>query len=177
RPPIPPRWALGYHQSKWGYCSSDEVRDVAAGFRRYDLPLDAIELDIEFMDEYRVFTVDDEDFPDMAGLATELEEAGVRLSMIVDAGVQQKDGYRVYEEGAAAGHFCTLPNGKTMHGVVWPGWAAFPDFTDADARRWWGQQYRTLLAAGAHGFWHDMNEPTTFAAMGGSWPPLGTRHE
>src|SRR2546421_5595530 len=38
-----------------------------------------------------------QDFPDMAGLSSELEAKDVRLAMIVDAGVQQKPGYRVYD--------------------------------------------------------------------------------
>jgi alpha-glucosidase len=176
KPFLPPRWALGYHQSRWGYTSAGEVRDLVAGFESHDLPLDAIELDIEHMDEYRDFTVDEEDFPDMGGLSSELEAKGVRLSMIVDAGVQQKRGYRVYDEGIAQRRFCMLPNGRVMRAVVWPGWAAFPDFTDPDTRRWWGDQYSAALDAGAHGFWHDMNEPTTFSLAGEDWPPLGTRH-
>jgi alpha-glucosidase len=176
RPFLPPRWALGYHQSRWGYCSAQEVRDLVAGFERHDLPLDAIELDIEYMDEYRDFTVDEGDFPDMAGLSSELEGKGVRLAMIVDAGVQRKRGYRVYDEGHAEHRFCTLPTGREMRGVVWPGWAVFPDFTDPSTRHWWGDQYRVLLDAGAHGFWHDMNEPTTFSLGGEDWPPVGTRH-
>ena len=175
-PFLPPRWALGYHQSRWGYCSADEVREVVGGFERYDLPLAAVELDIEYMDEYRDFTVDDEDFPDMAGLSSELEAKDVRLAMIVDAGVQQKPGYRVYDEGRTQERFCRLPNGRTMRGVVWPGWAAFPDVTDADTRVWWGEQYAALLDAGAHGFWHDMNEPTVFSLDGEDWPTLATRH-
>lgn len=176
RPFLPPKWVLGYHQSRWGYCSAQEVRDVVDGFERHDLPLDAIELDIEYMDEYRDFTVDDEDFPDMQGLSSELEAKGIRLTMIVDAGVHRKRGYRVYDEGHAQGRFCRLPNGREMRGVVWPGWAAFPDITDPDTRRWWGGQYQALLDAGADGFWHDMNEPTTFSLGGEDWPPLMTRH-
>jgi alpha-glucosidase len=176
RPFLPPRWALGYHQSRWGYCSAEEVRELVAGFERHDLPLDAIELDIEYMDEYRDFTVDEQDFPDMADLSAELEAEGIRLAMIVDAGVQRKRGYRVYDEGRAQDRFCRLPNGREMRGVVWPGWAVFPDFTDPETRRWWGDQYRALLDVGAHGFWHDMNEPTTFSLGGEDWPPLMTRH-
>jgi alpha-glucosidase len=176
RPFLPPRWALGYHQSRWGYCSADEVRELVSGFERHDLPVDAIELDIEYMDEYRDFTVDDDDFPDMAGLSAELESKGIRLAMIIDAGVQRKRGYGVYDEGHLQRRFCRLPNDREMRGVVWPGWAAFPDFTDPETRRWWGDQYRALLDAGAHGFWHDMNEPTTFSLGGEDWPPLMTRH-
>ncbi|HEV3351985.1 MAG TPA: TIM-barrel domain-containing protein [Acidimicrobiales bacterium] len=176
KPFLPPRWALGYHQSRWGYCSAEEVRELVDGFERHNLPLNAIELDIEYMDEYRDFTVDEEDFPDMTGLSSELEAKGIRLAMIVDAGVQRKRGYRVHDEGHAEGRFCTLPTGREMRGVVWPGWAVFPDFTDPSTRHWWGEQYCALLDAGAHGFWHDMNEPTTFSLRGEDWPPLATRH-
>src|SRR5204863_1307194 len=95
---------------------------------------------------------------------------------IVDPAVAKARGYRVYDQGVAGGHFCTLPNGRVFHGVVWPGWAALPDFTDPGARRWWGRQYASLLDQGAAGFWHDMNEPTTFTVAGGARPPLATRH-
>jgi alpha-glucosidase len=176
RPPLPPKWSLGYHQSRWGYPSADDIRAVAAGFRHYDLPLSAIHLDIEYMDRYRVFTVDQQDFPDLPGLAGELACDGVRLVTIVDPAVAKHRGYRLYDEGVAGGRFCRLSNGRTVHGVVWPGWAALPDFSDPSVRAWWGSQYRSLLDAGASGFWHDMNEPTTFTVAGGARPPLGTRH-
>jgi alpha-glucosidase len=176
RPAMPPRWVLGYHQSRWGYPSATHVRKVAAGFREHDMPLSAIHLDIEHMDRYRVFTVNERHFPDFAGLARELAEHGVRLVPIVDAAVARHAGYRVYDEGLAENRFCTLPNGRVLSGVVWPGWAAFPDFTDGAAREWWGRQYRTLADAGVAGYWHDMNEPTTFALAGGARPPLATHH-
>ena len=174
RAALPPLWSLGYHQCRWGYKDAADIRAVAAGFRQHDLPLSAIHLDIDYMDGFRVFTVDRARFPDLAGLAQELGEQGIRLVTIVDPGVKQDAGYRLYQEGLKAGFFCTAANGRPMIGIVWPGWCAFPDFTDPRVRTWWGEQYLPLLEAGIAGFWHDMNEPASFSAGGDLTLPLVT---
>jgi alpha-glucosidase len=177
RPPLPPRWALGYHQASWGYASQEQVREVVAGFRTHDLPLSSVQLDIDYLDDYRVFTVDRRRFPDMAGLAAELAADGVRLGAIIDPGVQRNGRYRLYREARAQRRFCTFAGGrKPSWGVVWPGWAGYPDFTDPDTRRWWGDQYRALTGLGLDGFWHDMCEPIGISLIGGSSPPLATHH-
>jgi len=176
RPPLPPRWALGYHQSRWGYRSADEIRQVAAGFRRHNLPLQAIHLDIDHMRGYRVFTFDEERFPEPARLARELLEQGIRLVAIVDPGVKADRRFDIFREGLERGMFCTLPNGRPVLAPVWPGWCAFPDFTDPRARSWWGQLHKRLLAAGISGCWNDMNEPAAFAAWGEPTLPPLTRH-
>src|SRR5690606_14684017 len=54
RTPRPPRWALGHHQSRWGYRSARHVARIARETRRRRLPTDAIHLDIDHMDGYRV---------------------------------------------------------------------------------------------------------------------------
>jgi alpha-glucosidase len=176
RPALPPRWALGYHQSRWGYKTADDIREVAAGFRTHNLPLGVIHLDIDAMDGYRVFTTDPERFPDLAGLVAELEAQGVRVVTIVDCGVKRDPHYEVFREGLEQGMFCTRPDGRPVYAPVWPGWSAFPDFTDPRVRAWWGKQYRRLTAAGVAGFWHDMNEPAAFTAWGGRTLPLSTCH-
>jgi alpha-glucosidase len=176
RPPLPPRWALGYHQSRWGYRSAADVREIVEGFKEHDLPLHAIFLDLDYMDGCRVFTVDHTSFPDLAGLARELAEQGIRLVTIIDPGVKWDPDYDVFQEGLAGGHFCTLPDGKPVRAPVWPGMCAFPDFTRAATRAWWGQYYTRLLDAGVAGFWHDMNEPAVFAAWGEATLPRVTRH-
>ncbi|GBD08904.1 Oligosaccharide 4-alpha-D-glucosyltransferase [Candidatus Thermoflexus japonica] len=176
RPPLPPRWALGFHQSRWSYKSADEVRAVVQGFRDHDLPLHAIHLDIDFMDGYRVFTVDRRRFPDLPDLIRELEGQGIRTVVILDPGVKIDPGYSVYQEGMAQGMFCRLPDGKVYRGLVWPGWCVFPDFTDPAVRAWWGIHYRPFVEMGVAGFWHDMNEPTTFVAWGEPTFPRVVRH-
>jgi alpha-glucosidase len=165
RPPLPPRWALGFHQSRFSYDNEADVRGVAAGFTAYDLPLSAIHLDIHYMDGFRVFTVDQGRFPDLAGLARDLTQQGVRLVTILDPGVKRDPDYWLYREGLNEGHFCRAEGGEVAVAPVWPGWCAFPDFTSPATRTWWGDQYPRLLEQGVAGIWHDMNEP----AIAGTW--------
>jgi alpha-glucosidase len=176
RPALPPRWALGYHQSRWGYRDAAEIRSVVDGFASSGVPISVVHLDIDYMDGFRVFSVDREHFPDLAGLARHAAASGARLVTIIDPGVKVDGRFDVYREGKAGGHFCTDADGREVVGVVWPGRAAFPDFTDPAARRWWASKYRTLLERGVAGIWHDMNEPATIAFMGDPTLPASTRH-
>jgi alpha-glucosidase len=176
RPGMPPLWALGYHQSRWGYKSEADIREVAQGFQEHDMPLSAIHLDIDYMRGYRVFTVDPERFPDLGRLCHDLGEQGIRLVTIIDPGVKEDENFTVYKDGLQKGAFCVLPGGAPFIGVVWPGRCAFPDFTSPEARSWWGEQYPSLLDQGVAGIWHDMNEPTSFAAWGGPHFPLAVQH-
>lgn len=177
RPPLPPRWALGYHQSRWGYRDQAEVRQVAEGFAAEGLPLSAVHLDIDHLDGYRVFTVDGRRFPDLPGLAADLGRQGSRLVAIVDPAVKVDPGYDVYREGDDGGHFVADEDGGPLRGVVWPGRAAFPDFTAPATRQWWGGWYRVLAARGLAGVWHDMNEPTWLSLAGDRTLPRGARHD
>jgi alpha-glucosidase len=162
RIPMPPRWALGYHQSRWGYMTADEVLGLARTFRAHDLPLDAIYLDIDYMSGYRVFTWDRDRFPDPAGLVRELEQLGVKLVTIVDPGVKVDAEYSVYTSGRDADVYCKTFFGSEYRNVVWPGTCVFPDFTSSRTREWWASNLPALLDAGVAGIWCDMNEPTMF---------------
>ncbi|MGA9534025.1 MAG: TIM-barrel domain-containing protein [Anaerolineales bacterium] len=177
-PAMPPRWALGYHQSRWGYQDEHDIRSVIEGFVEHDLPVSAIHLDIDYLRGYRVFTEDHQRFPSLPALADELKDRlDARLIAILNPGVKIDRDYPIYQQGLQGDHFVKLTNGRPLRGPVWPGAVHFPDFTDPSARRWWGGHYRRLLAMGMAGFWHDMNEPTTFAAWGDTTFPLCARHQ
>jgi alpha-glucosidase len=161
RPTLPPLWSLGYHQSRWSYASDDEVQAIAEGFRRRDIPLDAIHIDIDYMRGFRVFTWDLERFPDPRSTVARLRARGVRSVVIVDPGVKNDPGadYVVAEEGLAQGHFVRNPDGTPFTGYVWPGEALFPDFCRNATRHWWGDLHAGLVEMGVDGIWCDMNEP------------------
>ena len=163
RTPRPPRWALGHHQSRWGYRSARAVRRVARELRRRRIPTDAIHLDIDHMDGYRVFTFDRRRFPEPAGLLAELASAGLRAVAIVDPGVKVDSRWAVFREGAERDVFLRREDGTPYTLKVWPRDAALPDFMRADVRAWWGEQHRALLGAGVAGIWNDMNEPAGWA--------------
>ncbi|GLF96479.1 TIM-barrel domain-containing protein [Streptomyces yaizuensis] len=175
-PAVPPSWALGPHHARWGFGSEAEVRRIVAGYQERGLPLSAVHLDIDHYDGHRVFTVDRERFPALPALAEELRQQGVRLVSIVDPAVKAEQGYAVYDGGSAAGAFVRDWRGREVRGVVWPGWCAYPDFTDPQARRWWGGLYEERLAQGFSGVWHDMNEPVSFAPAGDRTLPRSARH-
>ncbi|PAP82251.1 hypothetical protein B1759_00400 [Rubrivirga sp. SAORIC476] len=162
--PMPARWSLGFHQSRWNYQDDGYARWIAHEFRRRDLPLECIHLDIAYMDGYRVFTWDPEAFPDPKALTDDLKELGVRTVVIVDPGVKVDPDYFAYQEGTTRRFFCENPDGTDFTDTVWPGDVHWPDFSKIEARMWWGETHKRYLDAGVTGFWNDMNEP---AILGG----------
>lgn len=159
---IPPFWAFGYGQSRWGYKTEEDIRTVAKQYQDAGIPLDSIYLDIDYMERYKDFTVDTERFPNLKGLATDMKEQGIHLVPIIDAGVKIEDGYDVYEEGVQNNYFCKNAEGGDFVGAVWPGRVHFPDFLQPKARDWFGKKYAVLTEQGIDGFWNDMNEPAIF---------------
>ncbi|WP_030789335.1 glycoside hydrolase family 31 protein [Streptomyces sp. NRRL S-920] len=175
-PAVPPAWALGHHHARWGFGSEEEVRRIVAGYREHGLPLDAVHLDIDHYEAHQVFTVDKERFPKLPQFADELRREGIRLVSIVDPGVKAEAGVELYDSGAAVDAFVRDAAGRLVRGVVWPGEAVYPDFTDPRTREWWGRRYEERLDQGFAGFWHDMNEPVSFAAFGEATLPRSARH-
>ncbi|MDG4859831.1 glycoside hydrolase family 31 protein, partial [Streptomyces sp. T-3] len=176
-PAVPPAWALGHHHARWGFGSEKEVRRIVAGYKERELPLDAVHLDIDHYDDHQVFTVDRTAYPSLPRLAADLGEDGVRLVSIVDPAVKGEQGNAVYDSGRAVDAFVRDARGRQVRGVVWPGESVYPDFTAAKVRTWWGGLYEERLGQGFAGFWHDMNEPVSFAAFGEPTLPRSARHE
>ena len=165
---MPPMWALGYQQSRYSYMSSAEVLKVAETLRDEQIPTDVIWLDIDYQDRNRPFTVNKNMFPDLKGLASELNARGIKLVTITDLHVADapNEGYAPYDTGIRGNHFVHNPDGSLYVGKVWPGPSVFPDFTDRRARSWWGTNFKDLADAGIAGFWNDMNEPSVFNDIG-----------
>ena len=159
---LPPRWAFGYGQSRFGYKCEQDFLDVLEGHKKAGLPLDYICMDIDYMDGYRDFTVDTTRFPDLKAFSERMLKDGIHLVPIVDAGIKVDPGEQVYEEGVKEGVFCTNKEGDLFRGGVWPGMTHFPDFLNPKARKWFGQQYKFYTDKGIEGFWNDMNEPALF---------------
>lgn len=159
---IAPKWAFGYGQSRWSYMSADEVREVVKKHRELNIPLDSVYLDIDYMERYKDFTLNNEAFPDFAAFNEEMKKEHIHLVPIIDAGVKQEKGYDVYEEGLEKGYFCKKEDGSPFVAAVWPGKALFPDMLNKEAREWFGNKYQFLLDQGVEGFWNDMNEPAIF---------------
>ncbi|CAM3794563.1 glycoside hydrolase family 31 protein [Mucilaginibacter galii] len=172
--PMPPLWALGYHQCRWSYYPESKVMKVAKGFRENQIPCDGIYLDIDYMDGYRCFTWNRKYFPDPKKMIKELAADGFKTVVIIDPGIRVDDNYSVFKEGKAKRYFCRRSDDYFMEGHVWPGRCQFPDFTNPEVREWWGTLFDELVQMGVAGVWNDMNEPAVFGA--GTFPD-DVRHQ
>ncbi len=164
---IPPKYAFGFGQSRWGYRTAEDFRTVVKKYRENHLPMDMLYLDIDYMDAYKDFTVNPEEFPDFSAFVSEMKAQNIHLVPIIDAGVKIEDGYEIYEEGKAGDYFCKKEDGTDFAVAVWPGLTHLPDVLNKDARAWFGSKYDFLISQGIDGFWNDMNEPAIFYSKEG----------
>jgi len=165
--PMPPMWALGNQQCRWGYYPDTMAEEVVRRYRADDLPLDALYLDIDYMDGYRVFTWNPERFADPTALTDKLLRQGVKVVTIVDPGIKYDPGYTVFDQGLAKNYFLKRKDGSLFHGKVWPGDSVYVDYTLPEAARWWGDLHRAYTDHGVAGIWNDMNEPSDFLDQAG----------
>ena len=149
--PMPPLWALGYHQCRWSYYPEAKVRKITNGFRENKIPCDGIYLDIDYMDGYRCFTWNRKYFPDPKKMIRDLAADGFKTVVIIDPGIRVDDNYSVFKEGKENRYFCRRCDDYFMEGHVWPGRCQFPDFTNPDVREWWGGLFDELVQLGVAG--------------------------
>jgi alpha-glucosidase len=160
--PLPPKWAIGYHQCRYSYYPEARVREIAKTFRDKAIPADVIWLDIHYMRDYRIFTFDPEKFPNATQLNADLHAQGFHSIWMIDPGVKADPDYFVYKTGSAIDAWVKTSSGKEYQGPVWPGPCVFPDFTKPEVDVWWSNLYQPFLAKGVDGVWNDMNEPAVF---------------
>ncbi|MCH2209324.1 MAG: glycoside hydrolase family 31 protein [Lentisphaerales bacterium] len=158
---LPPLWSLGYHQCRWKKYDHEDLLTLAKKQRATNVPCDVLWLDIDYMDEYRVFTWNDEIFPDREALFSKLKDMGFRIITIVDPGIKFEPGYEIFDQARENDLLCKCENGQIYIGQVWPGRTAFPDFSKPECRQWWGELNSQHVQSGIAGIWNDMNEPAT----------------
>lgn len=159
--PLPPLWALGYHQCRFGYRDLADLEELDTKFDELEIPCDGLWLDIDYMDAYRVFTVND-GFKNYAKRIRHLQDKGRKIVPILDPGVKNEAGFSVFESGCEQNVFCKTCEGDLYSGFVWPGRTAFPDYSLVRTREWWAQQVKAFTEAyNFDGYWIDMNDPST----------------
>ncbi|GHC00422.1 glycoside hydrolase family 31 protein [Cerasicoccus arenae] len=164
-PPLPPLWAIGYQQSRWGYRDLSDLEELDQKFNELGIPCDGLWLDIDYMDAYKVFTVNESIARDYQTRISALQAKGRKIVPIIDPGVKYLPGYDVFDSGHQANAFCRTEEGNTYSGFVWPGRTAFPDFSMSHARKWWSDQVKAFTDKYQFdGYWLDMNDPSTGSA-------------
>jgi len=140
-PPLPPLWALGYHQSHWNIRSQAQVEGLDRNFDRYGVPLDAVWIDIEHTLGKRYFTFDGAVFPEPEALRRRLSPKGRRLVGIADPHLKADADYELHRIAAAAGLLVTRHDGSAFVGECWPGKSSYLDLLQPKARALWSSLY------------------------------------
>ena len=163
--PRPPLWSLGYQQSRWGYGSAGDLEHLDEKLTELAIPCDGLWLDIDYMDEYKIFTFDNDKFPNPSETFNSVTgKTGRKIVPILDPGIKREETYTVCQEGTEEGMFCLTSEGKPYVGFVWPGASHFPDFSLERVKAWWAGRTEKLVNLGISGFWIDMNDPSTGSA-------------
>jgi len=162
RPSLPPKWALGLLQSKFGYRNHHEVEALVAEFAARETPLDCVILDLYWFRRMGDMAFDRKAFPDPGELLRTLRKLGIRVIVIEEPYVTTQS--RLFAEGDRLGLFGRRPEGGTYTFPFWAGQAALVDFTQPLARQWWADQHKPLMDLGVSGWWTDLNEPEVHPA-------------
>jgi len=156
---LPPFWALGFHLSRYGYKSWSSVRTILDAFQEYKMPLDVIWFDIDYMKNYRAFTIDSNRF-NPETINNDLENVyRKKLVVILDPGIAIESSDFAYEEGIRKDIFLKNPDGTNLVGCVWPGRTHYPDFMNPRTQEFWDDTVNKLYdQLKFSGLWIDMNE-------------------
>nr|ATU82887.1 secreted Glucosidase-like protein [Pristhesancus plagipennis] len=163
--PIPPLFSLAYHQSRWNYNDQQDVDAVNKGFDEYDIPMDAMWLDIEHTDNKKYFTWDPFKFSDPVEMQQNLTARGRKLVVIVDPHIKRDPGYFLHNDATNNGFYVKNKDNADYEGWCWPGSSSYLDLLDPKVRDYYASRYKFTNYIGsteALHIWNDMNEPSVF---------------
>ena len=162
KPPLPPYWSFGYHQSRYGYKSSNDLKEVYQKYKDLKIPIDAMWLDIDSLEKFEMFTINS-NFKDIIPyIKNTFHKEGTKFIPIVDIGFSYENKKSPYIKLGDELDIFIKSNytKKNLIGKVWPGKTVFPDFFHPKISEFWNQgleDYYNLV--NYDGIWLDMNEP------------------
>jgi alpha-glucosidase len=154
---LPPKWSLGYHQSRYSYASETELLTVAATLRTLQIPADVLYLDIDYMDRLAMFTWNPTTFSSPIEMSNTLHRFGFKQVNIFEPLVRRDDPLWPYLAGS--GFVLTDTAGQPLVNNVWYGDVSWIDFTKPSARDWYRSVVPYFLGGSIDGMWVDLNEP------------------
>ena len=162
-PFLPPYWALGLHQSRYGFNNFSNFKNTYDNYIKYKLPLDTMWGDIDTMNNYQVFTVGD-NFQQLPDFINEIKSNNhSHFIPIIDIGVGDNADDRFSILGKKLD--CFIKSNYTKKNIilnVWPGDTLIPDFLNPNTTFFWQyglKEYRNKI--NYDGIWFDMNEVAT----------------
>ncbi|MFP9100481.1 TIM-barrel domain-containing protein [Flavobacterium sp. RHBU_24] len=160
KPIMPPKWALGFAQCRGNYTREDQAREIAAEFRKRQIPCDIIYQDIGWVDGLQDFDWKKGNYSNPRQMVADLGSMGFKMIISQDPVISQAN-KKQWDEANGKGYFTTdIRTGKT-YDMPWPwgGNCGVVDFTKPEVADWWGAYQQKPLDDGVRGFWTDMGEP------------------
>ena len=140
-PPLPPFWAFGNHQSRYGYKKGSDFINVYEKYKSNKIPIDSMWLDIDALDNFQMFTLN-RNFKNVANYVdNDIHNDGGKFIPIVDIGFSAENENNEYIKlGNKLDIFIKSNYTKeNLIGKVWPGKTVFPDFMNPNIDKFWNQ--------------------------------------
>ncbi len=174
RPALPPAWSFGLWLTTSFTTDYDEatVTHFIEGMAERDLPLHVFHFDCFWMKAYHWsnFVWDKDLFPDPAGMLARLKARGLRICVWINPYIAERS--RLFDQGMEKGYLLKQPDGDVWQWDMWQAGMGLVDFTNPEARQWYGDKLRALVDMGVDCFKTDFGEriPTDVVYHDGSDP-------
>lgn len=155
---VPPKWAFGFMQSRWGWVDKTYVEDAMNKFRTRKLPVDAFIYDFEWYTENPDYSTEGQPYYIDFGFNPKLfNEPATQIAAYNSNGIKQL-GIRKPRLGNSA----NLEYARSRGWLKNPNSGNFEsrnlDYSIEAARNWYIEQMRPLLKTGINGWWNDEGE-------------------
>lgn len=159
-PIMPPRWALGFAQSRGLLTNESLTYEIAGGYRERGIPCDIIYQDIGWTQNLQDFEWREGNYTNPRKMLSDLDSMGFKVILSQDP-VISKSNVRQWHEADSLGYFVKDSRTGDTYNMPWPwgGDCGVVDFTVPEVASWWGSYQQKPLDDGAAGFWTDMGEP------------------
>ncbi|MFA6449962.1 MAG: glycoside hydrolase family 31 protein [bacterium] len=155
--PIPPRWATGYMQSRFGYHNETDYRWLITNFRERNIPCDTLIFDLDWFGTMGNLSWYLVNFPDPKKLMKEIKNAGFKTIVITEPYVFTTS--KNFQDAFNKKLFAKDAEGKDYIFPFWGAKAALLDFTNGDTQKWFADKIKAIHLTGVDGWWTDLNEP------------------
>ena len=162
RQPLPPKWALGYIQSKYGYRNRADAEAMVATMRSKGIPADAIVLDLFWFNQMGDLAWNQSAFPDPSTMIDNFLAHGFKTIVITEPYFTEYCVNYPLLTGSASDFVGQAPWGGPYYLGGW--WscgcnALLFDMTNPDARTWFWERHEEFMDEGVAGLWTDLGEP------------------
>ena len=154
---LPPKWSLGYHQSRYGYVSQVQLTTIANHFRSLQIPCDVLWMDIDYMNGRNIFSWNPATFPTPSQMNQDLDALGFKRVNILEPLIRTSDPLWPFVN--QSGFLVQNPDSTSVVTSIWFGDISFLDFTNPATVAWYQQSLAAFLTTGTNGLWADLNEP------------------